>query len=151
MLKPIAFFLPLFTVTVAALHSQARPSHEGETAAKIIAMERAALERGDPDAFLEISEPEVTYFDPELEQPIHGLEALRAYYHSFPASEPSSGTMTNAKVQVSGNVAVLTFNYTSRTSRRVVRWNATEVYRQGINGWRIIHTHWSYLKPQLAK
>jgi ketosteroid isomerase-like protein len=28
---------------------------------------------------------------------------------------------------------------------------ATEVYRRDPEGWRIIHTHWSFLKPQLAQ
>jgi len=37
------------------------------TAEMIVAMERAALERwgrGDPDGFLDISAPDVSYFDP---------------------------------------------------------------------------------------
>jgi ketosteroid isomerase-like protein len=144
----------LFTVAVAVAQSPPKPSERRDVPSTIIAIERAALDRsdkGDTEGFLEISAPEVTYFDPFLEQPIHGLEALRAYYRKFPASEPISGEMSNAKVQVSGDVAVLTFNYASRRSRSTVRWNATEVYRRGADGWRIIHTHWSFLKPQLAK
>ena len=45
----------------------------------IIAMERAALDRwgrGDPTGFLEISAPDVVYFDPSLERRIDGREAL---------------------------------------------------------------------------
>ena len=30
------------------------------------------------------------------------------------------------------------------------RWNATEVYRKADGAWRIIHTHWSFTRPQLA-
>ncbi len=60
--------------------------------------------------------------------------------------------MSDANVQVAGDVAVLTFNYESTTEKsgRVTRWNSTEVYRRTPDGWRIIHTHWSYLKPRLA-
>ncbi|MFA5264123.1 MAG: nuclear transport factor 2 family protein [Opitutaceae bacterium] len=112
----------------------------------IIAMERAALNRsdkGDVDGFLEISDPEVTYFDPMLDAPIHGLEALRTYYHGFPMTGTISGRMTNVNVQIAGDVAVLTFNYISK-----ICWNTTEVYKRTPDGWRIIHTHWAYLKPQ---
>jgi len=123
-----------------------------DTAPAIIAMERAALDRsdkGDPGGFLQISDPAVVYFDPFLEEPIRGLEALRAYYEQSAGLEPGSGKMTNANVQVIGGVAVLTFNYitTLQTSRRVIRWNATEVYRLNMDAWRIIHTHWSLVKP----
>jgi ketosteroid isomerase-like protein len=57
--------------------------------------------------------------------------------------------MSNSKVQVAGDVAVLTFNYATASERSRGRgWNVTEVYRRTPNGWRIIHTHWSYLKPE---
>ena len=45
----------------------------------IITMERGALGRwgiGDPSGFLEISAPDVVYFDPFLERRIDGREAL---------------------------------------------------------------------------
>jgi len=143
-------------VTAAALQSQSRPTADRDTTSTIIAMERAALDRsdnGDPDGFLEISDPDVVYFDPFLEAPIHGLEALRAYYRRNPGYEQGSGELINPRVQVLGDVAVLTFNYVSRRqrSRRITRWNATEVYRRTGDGWRIIHTHWSFTKPQLAQ
>lgn len=146
----------LFSFAVGAAQSQPGAGAERDIPSTIIAIERAALDRsdrGDVEAFLEISDPDVTYFDPTLEQPIHGLEALRAYYHKATVSEQGSGEMSNAKVQVSGDVAVLTFNYTSNIlkPRRVVRWNATEVYHRTPGGWRILHTHWAYLKPQLAQ
>ncbi len=156
MLRPLLFALCLVTFASSALRSQSKPATKRDVPSTILAMERAALDRsdrGDPDGFLEISDPEVTYFDPDLERPIYGLEALRAYYHTAPFSVQSSGEMSNAKVQSSGDVAVLTFNYTSKILKpqRVIRWNATEVYRRTSNGWRIIHTHWSYLKPQVKQ
>ena len=49
----------------------------------IIALECAALDRwsrGDPSGFLEISAPDVVYFDPYQEKRIDGLEALTALY-----------------------------------------------------------------------
>ena len=52
-----------------------------EVSLQIINMERAALDRwgrGDPDGFLEISAPDVAYFDPFLPERIDGLSALRS-------------------------------------------------------------------------
>jgi ketosteroid isomerase-like protein len=143
-------------VTAAALQSRSRRTAGRDTASAIIAIERAALDRsdkGDPDGCLEISDPGVVYFDPFLEGPILGLEALRAYYHQNLGCEQGSGEIINPKVQVSGDVAVLTFNYFSKRQhgQRITRWNATELYRHTRHGWRIIHTHWSFIKPQLAQ
>ncbi len=118
----------------------------------IIAMERAALDRsdkGDANGFLEISDPGVVYIDPGLDKPIYGLENLRRYYQSFGTGSPTTGEMTNANVQVLGEVAVLTFNYGVKGGPP--QWNATEVYRLTKNGWRIVHTHWAFYKPQKPK
>ena len=52
----------------------------------IIAMERAALDRwgaGDPQGYLEIMAPEVTYFDPVQERRIDGLPAITAMLQSW--------------------------------------------------------------------
>ncbi len=128
-----------------------------DAAQEIIAMERDALERGargDVDAFLDISDPDVVYFDPSLERRIDGLAALREHYHknSKPPEEEYDIELINPKAQVSGDLAVLTFNYRSagRRTGRVELWNCTEAFRRTAQGWRIIQTHWSWTKPQLA-
>jgi ketosteroid isomerase-like protein len=63
--------------------------------------------------------------------------------------------MIDPEVQQSGDMAVLTFNlidYGAQVGegpKTTARWNSTEVY-QRINGsWRIVHSHWSYVKPEL--
>jgi ketosteroid isomerase-like protein len=129
---------------------------QDDTASLIIRMERAALDRsdrGDVGGFLEISAEDVTYWDPFIDKPVRSLEALRAYYKQFTADDTGKGEMSNAHVQVAGNVAVLTFNYVFRfeKSGKMHRWNTTEVYKKTKEGWRIIHTHWSFSKPEPAK
>lgn len=114
---------------------------------EIIALERAALDRwsaGDPSGYLEISAPDVTYFDPFLECRLDGREALAVRY------APLRGTihidrfdLIEPKVQMCGEVGVLTFNLVSYSAATTVRWNCTEVYRLDKEGWRIIQTHWS--------
>ena len=54
-----------------------------DVAKTILAMEEAALDRwgkGDPSGFLEISDSEITYFDPFLNHRMDGIPALRGYY-----------------------------------------------------------------------
>jgi ketosteroid isomerase-like protein len=60
--------------------------------------------------------------------------------------------MLNAAVQQTGELAVLSFNlFSYRTDngreRVISKWNATEVYRRTAAGWRIVHSHWSFIKP----
>lgn len=132
----------------------ARAPQPPDVAATIIAMERAALDQSDrldASGFLKISDPGVVYIDPGLEQPIVGLENLRKYYGSFAVGgTPTPGEMLNAQVQVVGDTAVLTFSY-RRKDGKEPRWNATEVYHRTRDGWRIVHTHWSYIKPQAPR
>lgn len=120
----------------------------------LLAMERAALDRSDhldAGGFLDISDPGVVYIDPFLERPIVGLENLRSFYAKVmsPSGEATPGEMSNSRVQAMGDAAVLTFNY-RRKDGVGPSWNATEVYRKGKEGWRIVHTHWSIATKPVA-
>ena len=125
-----------------------------EVSLQIINMERAALDRwgrGDPDGFLEISAPDVAYFDPFLPGRIDGLSALRKYYAELRGQIfIDSNEIVDPEVKVQGEIAILTYCFISRGGGDEMRWNTTEVYRHGIDGWRIIHTHWSFTQPVLA-
>jgi ketosteroid isomerase-like protein len=127
---------------------------EDEVSAQILAMEQAALDRwgrGDPDGFLEISAPDVVYFDPFLSQRIDGLDTLRQYYSELRGTiSVDSYEIVNPEVQVHGEIALLTYCLVSRGGGDEMRWNTTEVYRRGDDGWRIVHSHWSFTQPELA-
>jgi ketosteroid isomerase-like protein len=112
-------------------------------------MEKSALTRwgnGDPDGFLEICAPDVVYFDPYQEQRLDGIAALTALYQTLRGQVRFDRfELMNPCVQISGDMAVLTFNYVSYTGGQPSRWNCTEVYRrEQKDTWRIIQTHWSY-------
>ena len=130
-----------------------------DVAQTIIAMERAALDRwgkGDPQGFFEIMAPGQTYFDPMTEKRIDGQPDLKRYMAPFTGKiRIERIEMIDPRVQQSGDMAVLTFNlndYGSQVGdgpKGTSRWNSTEVF-QRINGsWKIIHSHWSLLKPEL--
>ena len=125
--------------------------NESEIAEKIIAMEKAALEKwckGDPSGFLEISAEDVVYFDPFMEIRLDGLDKLKKLYEGLRGQVDSSWfEMPNAKVHVGENMAVLTFNFKSKVNDKESKWNCTEVYRKETDGqWKIIQTHWSLTK-----
>ena len=130
------------------------PGHMTE-AEQIIALERTALERwcnGDPSGFLEISAPEVVYFDPFLPRRIDGLKALSAYYESLRGKVYAKRfELLNPAVQMIGDAAILTFNFVSwAEDGGKSRWNCTEVYRRAADAWRIVQTHWSFTQPGQA-
>jgi ketosteroid isomerase-like protein len=126
----------------------------GKDAEAILAVERSAFERwamGDLNGFLEASDQGVTYFDPFLDGRLDGLPALQALYAKMQGKlKEDRWEMIDPKVEVSGDMGVLTFNFVSHSKGLTLRWNTTEVYRRSNGQWKIVHTHWSLTKPKLA-
>ena len=124
-----------------------------DPAGTLIALERAALERwcaGDPSGFLEITAPDVVYFDPFLDSRLDGREALAAYYESLRGKVSAARfELVNPRVQLLGPAAVLTFNFVSYDrDGGAHRWNCTEVYCRSGPRWEIVQTHWSFTGRQ---
>ena len=127
----------------------------------IIALERGALDRwgaGDPRGFLEIMAPEVTYFDPAQDARVDGLKAMTDLLVPFTGKiKIDRYDMINPVVQRHGDMALLTFNLVNYrtlsdgTEQPVLRWNSTETYARIDGHWRIVHSHWSYVKPELKQ
>lgn len=119
----------------------------------IISLEKEALEKwnnGNPDGFLDLSDEDVVYFDPFLEQKLEGWEQLKAHYEPLRGqAQVNWSEMIRPTVQSTGDMAVLTFNYNCSTlAGEHYHWNCTEVYRcNPANEWKIIQTHWSLVKP----
>ena len=126
---------------------------------EIIALERGALDRwgrGDPRGYLEIMAPEVTYFDPGQDKRVDGLQAMSDLLLPFTGKiRVDRYDMIDPAVQRHGDAAVLTFNLvsyqrgTDGSEHPIVRWNSTETYARVEGQWRIVHSHWSYVRPEL--
>jgi ketosteroid isomerase-like protein len=154
----------LFLASVLLSHligAEGQTSASGDAARTIIAMEERALERwgkGDPSGYFEIMAPDTTYFDPTLAQRLDGVDALHALIDPFKGKiHIERAEMIDPNVQQQGDIAVLTFNLISHGAqfgdgpKGDVRWNSTEVYRRISGQWKIIHSHWSYTKPELKE
>lgn len=134
-------------------------TQDKDVAETIISMEKAALQRwinGDPWGFIEIFAPEITYHEPEIELRIDGFEAMKDFLAAFEGQiYADSFELLNPRVQLHGDVAVLSFNFVEYTesegNKSESRWNATEVYLKTAEGWRIIHSHWSYTMPVIQR
>ena len=127
----------------------------------IVALERGALDRwgkGDPQGFFDIMAADQTYFDPMTASRIDGHEAVKKYITPFTGRiRIERVEMIDPKVQRSGDLAVLTFNlvnygiFSDGREDVLARWNASELYRFSEGNWRIVHSHWSYTKPELKQ
>jgi ketosteroid isomerase-like protein len=92
------------------------------------------------------------------EKRIDGLAAMKEMLAPITGKiSVSRFEMINPRVQQHGDIALLTFNLTSYqkqpddTEKTVARWNSTETYARVDGQWRLIHSHWSYIKPQLQQ
>ncbi|MEN6453654.1 MAG: nuclear transport factor 2 family protein [Prolixibacteraceae bacterium] len=143
--------LALITLMATAFSASAE---DREISEKIIALEKAALERwmnGDVYGYLELYADDVTYFDPMLEKRLDGLNELTKLYEPWQGKIKASNYEVIApEVQADKSMAVLTFNLVSSVGETTYKWNCTEVYRKEKGGeWKIIHSHWSSTKPEL--
>lgn len=144
-----------------AVAASAPTASDEEIAETIIAMEKAALDRwgnGDVDGFLEIIAADYTYFDPSLDQRIDGYDGIKKHYDRFRGRiKTDRYELIDPKVQVAGDMAVLTFNLKSYskgpdgTEQQKNHWHSTEVYRRIDGQWKLISTHWSFTRSRLRQ
>ncbi|MDL2224240.1 DUF4440 domain-containing protein [Bacteroides sp. 519] len=125
---------------------------ENEIKDLIIASERRALElwnNGNPDGFLELTSEDIVYIDPAFERKLESKKALTEYYNTVRGKiKIDQYEMINPTVQLSTDIAVLTYNYAVQRDGLTFKMNCTEVYQLDIsNQWKIIHTHWSFAQP----
>lgn len=148
--------LPALVEIPLPVHS-IKIEHEG-VLAELMSLEAAAMHRwdhGDVHGFLELSDPAVTYFDTGTPQRINGKAALAAeyaerqgkiFYEVMDFIDPWA--------LVCGGMAVLFYRFLSThldsdgsvASR--VAWNCSEVFTRRQGSWKIIHTHWSFIRGE---
>ncbi len=131
---------------------------QGALLRELMKIEDGAMERwrqGDPMGWAEVAAPEVTYVDPGLGKPVVGLEEYSRYLGALKGKiHYESSEYRQPKVALFGDVAVLTYNYqgigreADGAVKRYPAWDTTEVYARVGGAWKIIHTHWSYIRHE---
>jgi ketosteroid isomerase-like protein len=125
---------------------------------ELMLLESAAMERwrkGDPWGFIELSAPDVTYFDTGTPQRINGRDVLAAeyklregkiFYDVMDFIDPC--------VQAYGDLAVLFYRFFSTrldpdgSVAFRTPWNCSEIFVRMDGSWKIIHTHWSHIRGE---
>lgn len=141
-------------VTIPVLMKDNKPL--SGIAAEIMRLETSALERwrkGDPSGGLEISAPEITYFDPDTSARLNGWDDLKKEYDKV-AGKIRYDVMEfiHPRVQVFDETAILFYQFFSTTLnpdgtiQSRIPWNCTEVYAKAAAEWKIVHSHWSHIK-----
>ncbi len=140
---------------------KAKPDPLPPAAEEILALEKAAMKRwrqGDPDGFLALSAPQVTYFDPILPGRLTGITRLREFYNGMrgKGGGPSAIDFLEPRIDRVGDAALLTYRFlwagldADGTVTARLPWNCTEVYVRQAGQWRLIHTHWSLIGGERA-
>jgi len=132
------------------------PATDAQTsdAAVIIGLERAAFDRwiqGDGSTYQALLAPDVTVFDPRLNAPLRGRDAVVVFLERIRPKTPLPGyDMLDPTVQPAGDARILTFTFVSYDETRTPtsRWNFTEVYRRTGSRWFIAHSHASFVGGQ---
>lgn len=128
---------------------------------EILALEKSAMERwrqGDPLGWVEISAEDVIYIEQGITKPIVGLEEYESYLKQLEGKVFYQGSeFIDPKVRFVGDVAILSYNYRSSVTLPAKSpldqklWNTTEVYFRRDKQWKIVHTHWSFVKHKLPE
>ncbi len=111
-----------------------------------------AWTQGNPDPALAVADPDITYFHVMTEKRVDGISALKALvepYRGRPLYD--SYEMLEPRVQLAGDVAVLTYILVRHNGPAATRWNATQVYQKKSEGWRCLHSHWSQTAPPISR
>ena len=123
----------------------------GDTATEILALEKSGLDgwlKGDPGPQLANMDSQITYLHSVSETRLDGLPAVKNLYERFRGTPLfDSYEILGPKLQVSGEVVVLTYLLAQHVGSVTNYWNATQVYQMKEEGWRVIHTHWSKGNP----
>ena len=131
------------------------PGPTAEEAEKaVIEKETQALDEwsaGNPKGFAVNAADDITYFDDiAAHTRLDGIEEFKAYLASLDGMiPPHDYKMVDPKVQVYGNVAILTLRYHSTIDGEPgPPWKATSVYHFRDSAWYAVHAHWSLVKEQ---
>lgn len=147
--------LTFVSVILASCHTSSTDDVTGE----ILGQLRQALDRwgnGDIQGPLELYAPDITYFDPLQEKRVDGIEAMRRLYAPLAGKlKIAHYEIKDPKVQRYGDVAILTFNLVDDVIQQPggpvnvrVAWNCTQINVHRDGKWRVVHEHWSFVKPE---
>ena len=146
------FILSVMLIFQSCVTEPAGPTAE-EAEKAVIEKETEALDNwsaGNPKEFGVNAADDITYMDDiGAANRLSGLEACNEYFTSLDGMiPPHDYKIVDPKVQVYGNIAILTFQYHSSVDGQAGQpWKATSVYHYMDGDWKMVHANWSLIKP----
>jgi ketosteroid isomerase-like protein len=152
-MKNLILLLSIILIFTSCEMKQNIPTQQ-EVEQTILAKERQWLDswaEGDPLVFLEYFADDLSYFDDiAVQTRIDSIKEMQNYLNSLIGKiPPHSYEIVDPRVQVYGDVAIVTLQYHSRIDGEPnPPWKATDVYHLSNNEWKIVHAHWSLVKEE---
>jgi len=152
-MKNFILFLFVLLILASCRMKQNAPAQEN-IEQTILALERQALDRwskGDPLGFSVNFADDATYFDDiGAHMRLDSIQEIKNYLTSLDGQiPPHSYELVDPKVQVYGDIAILTLRYhTMIDTVPGPPWKATSVYRLTDDKWHVVHANWSLVKEQ---
>lgn len=102
---------------------------------------------GDPLGFAESFHDDATLFrwhDVHTQARLDGIEEIQEYLLAWKGSIPAHEyKMIDPRIQIYGNVAIMTYEYHAILPDEKSVWKATDVYQQVDGELKMVHSHWS--------
>ena len=148
-MKNLILLVAIFLVFTACKMKQETLNIETVEQA-ILAKERQANDQwsaGHPSGFSVNFASDITWFDDIAAQSrIEGRENMQNYFKSLEGKiPPHKYELVDPKVQLYGDIAILTFQYhsTMPNGEPGPPWKVTSVYHLSNNDWQVVHANWS--------
>lgn len=121
--------------------------------AKIIGLEKGALDKwfkGDTSGYLTIwSQKNFSYFDSAKPHRVDTYAEIKEFVLANVEGKLFADTydFEDPRVQIKGDMAVLTYQLFAKTSLNEMRYNCIEVYEREGADWKVVHSTWSFIRP----
>ncbi|HGF7495810.1 TPA: DUF4440 domain-containing protein [Vibrio cholerae] len=129
---------------------------ERELANHLIELEKKALDKwfnGDVSGYLALwSERSFTYFDAVVTERVEDFETITEFLKSINGKLfADSYDFRNPRIQFGKDMAVLTYQLFAKTNLIDMEYNVIEVFQEEPDGWHVIHSTWSFIRPMDKK
>lgn len=126
---------------------------ERKLAEYIIGLERAALDKwfkGDSTGYRELwSEHSFSYFDSVAPKRVDSHAEISTFVRGVVDGKlyADSYDFVNPRVQIGGDMAVLTYQLHAKTTLINMHYNCIEVFQKEGDEWRVVHSTWAFIQP----
>jgi len=120
---------------------------------KIIGLEKVALDKwfkGDTSGYLNLwSQKDFSYFDGAVERRVDSYADIKKLVLKNVEGKlfADKYDFEYPRVQGGEDMAILTYQLYAKTSLIDMKYNCIEVYQKEEDGWKVIHSTWSFIRP----